>query len=195
MPYHIYHTEALILGGKMQGEGDRLFYCYTRELGLILAHAKSIREGRSKLRYALQTFAHTEIDVVQGKRGWKLISARPIASFRGLWSHPEKHRIFAHHAQLIRRLIQGEERHEELFEDILSGMSFLHLLCRDEHLRDIELLLVVRLLDELGYWGYKEQFAPLLEREVWKESSLEYVHEIRSELLLRVNGALQSSQL
>ena len=195
MAYHIYHTEALILGGLMRGEGDRLLYCYTKELGFILVHAKSVREGRSKLRYALQTFAHTHIDLVSGKSGWRLVSARPIDSFRESWDHAEKRRILARHAQLLRRLIQGEERHEKLFDDVLSSVYFLHSLTKDESLSDVELLMVVRLLDELGYWGKKEKFAPLFHDEAWNYESLEYVRLVRPELLLEVNNSLQSSQL
>lgn len=195
MPYHIYHTEALILGGLMKGEGDRLLYCYTKELGLVLAHAKSIREGRSKLRYGLQTFAHAHVDLVSGKSGWRLISARPIHSFSESWGHAGKRRILARQAQLLRRLIQGEERHEKLFDDVLQGIYFLHGLSLDEDLPDAELLMVVRLLDELGYWGDKEKFTPIFESGVWSSDSLHYVHLVRPELLIEVNNSLQSSQL
>lgn len=195
MPYHIYHTEALILGGLPRGEGDRLLFCYTKELGLVLAHAKSIREGRSKLRYALQTFAHTYIDLVSGKSGWRLISARPVSSFRESWSDGEKRRILARQAQLLRRLIQGEERNEKLFDDVLLGVHFLHTLTEDNDLLEVELLMVVRLLHELGYWGNKEKFAPLFEAGAWHADSLEYIRGIRGELLAEVNESLQSSQL
>ena len=195
MSYHIYHTEALILGGMARSEGDKILYCYTKDMGLIFAHAKSIREGRSKLRYALQTFAHTEIDLVSGKSGWRLISARPIESFRGTWDNSEKRRILARQAQLLRRLIQGEERHERLFVDVLHGINFLHNLSDDKSLPDAELLMVVRLLDELGYWGEKEAFAPLLNDKAWNDGSLEYVRLVRPRLLSEVNNSLQSSQL
>lgn len=195
MSYHIYHTEALILGGSMRGEGDRLLYCYTKAFGLVLAHAKSVREGRSKLRYALQTFAHVEIDLVSGKSGWRLISARPVNSFRDSWSHAEKRRILARQAQLLRRLIQGEEQHEKLFDDVLFGVHFLHDLALDTYLPEAELLMVVRLLDQLGYWGKKEMFAPLFKEGAWNHESLGYIRGARSLLLLEVNSSLQSSQL
>lgn len=195
MSYHIYHTEALILGGMTRSEGDKILFCYTKDMGLIFAHAKSIREGRSKLRYALQTFAHTEIDLVSGKSGWRLISARPIESFRGSWGNGEKRRILARQAQLLRRLIQGEERHEKLFSDVLRGITFLHGISDDASLADAELLMVVRLLDELGYWGERETFAQLLDDNAWSSESLEYVRLIRPQLLSEVNNSLQSSQL
>lgn len=195
MPYHIYHTEALVLGMRSVGEGDRLIHCYTRELGLIAARAKSIRESRSRLRYALQTFAHAEIDLVEGKNGWRLISARPVTSFRSLWEDSVKRRIAAQHASLVRRLVQGEERHQELFEDILSGLSFLEQITEKEILPDAELLLVVRLVALLGYWEEGKRFAPLFQTPGYSLDTLRNVSPLRQELLQGVNHALQSSHL
>lgn len=194
MSYHVYHTEALILSGRPSGEGDRRLFCYTRELGLVVAHARSLREGRSRLRYALQTFAHAEIDLVRGKQTWRLISARPVDSLGDLWRHPSKRRILAHHTGLLERLIQGEERHEVLFDDILQGLVFLRTVSEERELRAAELLLVIRLLTHLGYWGDKELHAPLFE-DGWTEEALAYAGAHRPTLLLRVNEALRASQL
>ena len=195
MAYHVYHTEALILGGRPSGEGDRSLFCYTRELGLVMAHAKSLREGRSRLRYALQTFAHAEIDLIRGKHGWRLISARPVDSLAELWNHPSKRRILAHHAGLLERLIQGEERHEILFDEILEGLEFLRSVDEEIMLRAAELLLVIRLLARLGYWGDTEIHAPLFAADAWSLASLAYARDSRKTLLVGVNEALRASQL
>ncbi|OGZ08047.1 MAG: hypothetical protein A2942_00715 [Candidatus Lloydbacteria bacterium RIFCSPLOWO2_01_FULL_50_20] len=195
MSYHIYHTEALILGGKAAGEGDRVLYCYTRELGLILAHAKSLRENHSKLRYTLQTFAHAEIDLVRGKYGWKLISAYPIDSFTSLWRHPSKRKIVAAHAQLLRRLIQGEERHELLFDDLLSGLRFLSGIENEAELRAGELIFVVRMLSRLGYWGDAVRFPQLALENVWTAELLSFAQKARTPLILGINQALELSHL
>lgn len=195
MSYHIYHTEALILGTRPSGEGDRLLFCYTRELGLIMAHARSIREARSKLRGAIQPFAHAHIDVIQGKYGWKLISASPVSSLRHLWVHREKRRIIASYTHLMRRLIQGEERHANLFEDTMEGLQFLDSLTETEQLEDAELLLVARLLARLGYWGAHEGLFPELESISYNTRELDRIRPLRSAILGGVNEALRSSQL
>lgn len=195
MPHHIYHTEAIILGSHARGEGDRMLYCYTRELGLVAAHVKSLRESRSKLRYGLQTFAHAEIDLVRGRREWKLISANPIDSFASLWQHPAKRRIIAEHTNLIRRLIQGEDRHELLFDDMLAGLKFLSKLENDVELRAGELILVVRVLAHLGYWAPETAFAPLAAENLWTSESLRLAHADRTTLLSEVNRALEASHL
>ncbi len=196
MAYHIYHTEALVLDSRPFGEGDRLLHLYTRELGLVVAHAKSLREMRSKLRYALSTFAHAEIDLIHGKHGWKLISARPVDSHASLLRERNKRLILAQHAQLVRRLIQGEERHETLFDEILSAVDFLGNQFEGSEFRAAELLFVVRLLAQLGYWENKEVFSPLLSAHVWEdEQAIELVRERRTEVLTLVNSALRATQL
>ncbi len=195
MSHHIYHTEALILGSIPSGEGDRLLYCYTRDHGLVLAHARSIRESRSRLRYALQTFSHAHIDLIRGKYGWKLISATPINSQRALWGSDRKRRIIAGHMQLARRLIQGEEVHTTLFDDLLCGYEFIKSLTDEESLRDAELLLAVRLLSLLGYWGDDTQLAPVLLRSDYDIKNLAELRPLRTAIIARVNQALHSSQL
>lgn len=195
MSYHVYHTEAIILGGRAAGEGDRVLYCYTRLVGLVAAYAKSLREERSRLRYALQTFAHAEIDLVRGKGGWKLVSAHPIDSFGSLWRHPSKRRIVASHAHLIRRLINGEERHELLFDDMLSGLQFLSGIENEAELHACELILVIRMLSRLGYWDSGKLFPQLAKENVLTTESLRFAEEARKSLLAEVNKALELSHL
>ena len=195
MSHHIYHTEALIIGSLQSGEGDRLIYCYTRDHGLVLAHARSIRESRSRLRYALQTFSHAYIDLIRGKYGWKLISATPITSQRALWGSERKRRIIAGHMQLARRLIQGEEVHTTLFDDLLRGYEFIKSLEGEDTLRDAELLLAVRLLSLLGYWGEDLLLTPVLSRTDYDAKDLAELRPLRSTIIAKVNAALHSSQL
>ena len=195
MSHHIYHTQAIILGGYPRGEGDRALYCYTRELGLVVAHARSLREGRSRLRYTLQAFAHVEIDLVRGRREWKLISAHPIDTFASLWRHIGKRRVIAEHAHLLRRLIHGEERHEVLFDDILSGLKFLSGLENDIELRAAELVMVVRVLSHLGYFAPQTVFAPFAEENIWTTDSLRLAATDRIAILSEVNRALELSHL
>ena len=196
MAYHVYHTEAIVLESRPFGEGDRLLHLYTRELGLVMAHAKSLREMRSRLRYTLTTFAHAEVDLIHGKHGWKLISARPVDSLASIWRQKEKRSIIAQHAQLLRRLIQGEERHEALFDDTLSALAFLREGEGIETLRSAELLFVVRLLSRLGYWEEKKEYEGLFVENVWSDNiALSLVETSRGSLLRAANQALRETQL
>ncbi|KKW35197.1 MAG: repair protein RecO protein [Candidatus Giovannonibacteria bacterium GW2011_GWA2_53_7] len=185
-----------MLGGYDRGDADRALHLYTREFGLVVAQVKSIRTGRSKLRYALQTFSLADIDLIRGRNGWKLTSARPKESFAALWSDAEKRKLLAQHVHLFRRLVQGEEIHAELFDGITSSFRFVSEGAHDEDtLRDIELLFVLRLLRALGYWGEKESDPPLLSWDEWSSEYLQWVKKDRSRLLAGVNAALRDSQL
>ncbi len=196
MAYHVYHTEAIVLESRPFGEGDRLLHLYTRELGLVMAHAKSLREMRSRLRYALTTFSHAEVDLIYGKHGWKIISARPVDSLASIWRRKEKRSIIAQHAQLLRRLIQGEERHEALFDETLSALAFLQQREGVETLRSAELLFVVRLLSRLGYWEDLKEFESLFVGSVWEDDvAIALVETSRTSLLRAANRALRETQL
>ena len=196
MAYHVYHTEALLLGGTPSGEGDRLLYCYTRELGLVLVHAKSLREVRSRLRFALQTFSHAHLDLIHGKHGWKLISARPIDTHAALWKKTEKRAILAQYTELIRRLIQGEEMQTELFDEVLEGLKHLSQVTSDDELRATELVFVVRLLERLGYWGEVKGLESMFSEDVWQNNKATMLaHTSRMTLLTQVNRALRETQL
>jgi DNA repair protein RecO len=194
MAYHVHHTEAIILGGHPVGEGDRLLRCYTKELGLVFARVTSVREQRSRLRYALQSFSYVEADMIRGKHGWKLISAQLVDPFALLWSDPVKRRIVAQYAQLLARLIQGEERHDVIFDELLTALYYLHELSNESDLRAAELVFVVRILAHLGYWDSHDE-TPVLRAHEWSEEVLRSADINRTALLAGVNRALAASQL
>jgi recombinational DNA repair protein (RecF pathway) len=195
MAHHVYHTEAIVVGMRAQGEGDRLLELLTPLHGLIYAHAKSIREARSRLRYGLQLFAHARTDLVRGRSGWKLISATPVSTNFESWKTPHKRRILAGHAQLLRRLVQGEEEHAALFAHVRDGYLFIRDIGDEELLRDAEILLTVRLLARLGYWSLEDSLTPYATAPSHLRDDLAFVRPHRTLLLTRINSALHSSQL
>ena len=67
MSYHTYNTEGLILEAKPIGETSQYVYVFTRELGLVGAHAQNTRHITSKLRYALDAPARSTVSLVRGK--------------------------------------------------------------------------------------------------------------------------------
>ena len=81
--YQKYNTEALILGSWESGESDRVFALFTRDFGLVRARATAVRAERSKMRYALQSYAHANVSLVRGKRGWRLAGATALHGAMG----------------------------------------------------------------------------------------------------------------
>lgn len=79
--YHFHHTEGIIVATRPGGEANRQFRIFTRELGIITAHAQGVRLVSSKLRYALQPYSLCQLALVHGKHGWRVTNAVPIMSF------------------------------------------------------------------------------------------------------------------
>ena len=77
MAYQTYITEAIVCGSYDSNTSDRSFLLFAREAGMIYAHAKSVREERSKQRYALQVCSHVRVTLIRGKSGWKIAGVEP----------------------------------------------------------------------------------------------------------------------
>ncbi|MBI5004862.1 MAG: DNA repair protein RecO [Candidatus Lloydbacteria bacterium] len=174
MSHHIYTTEGIVLGGISVGESNRYVYILTKNLGLVGAHVQGARELRSKLRFALDNFSHTEIAMVRGKDMWRVTSAIPLPSYQALFFDRDKLRTFARTASLVRRLVAGETEHAELFDFIFRMALFLasEKLTAKE-LACVEALSALSVLDALGYGEKNPAWRsfvglPSLDRELLK---------------------------
>lgn len=195
MAYRIYHTEAIVLQSKPVGDGDVLLFLYTRDLGLVMASAKSLRLGKSRLRFALQRFAHAHIDLVRAKNGWRLTSARTIATNSELYLHPHRKVALAALSAVLLRLIHGESPHPELYVLILRSIAELAMLETREDCAAYELLVVIRFLHVLGYWEIASTDAPYFDLALpWSAIRGNLVTNRRI-LVPRVNEALRATNL
>ena len=195
MAYRIYHVEGIVLQAKPIGEGDMLLFVYTRELGLVMVTAKSLRLHRSRLRFVLQHFAHAHLDLVRGKHGWRLTSARTISTESVLFRHPYRRRVLAAMTSMLLRLIHGEEANPELFGEIVESLRQLESLETKEDCYYFELLLAVRLLRALGYWEDIAGDELFVASEGDLNKKLTAITFARKALIPRINAALQATQL
>ena len=120
--YLKYNTEALILGHLERGESDRVFALYTKDFGLVRARASAVRSEKSKMRYALQNYTYANVSLVRGKRGWRVAGASAI---RSLHNGTVAVSAFARIAQLITRLVHGEEVSAYLFAALVEAHEAL----------------------------------------------------------------------
>lgn len=149
--HHIHHTEAFVLGSRPKGEDSKILILFTRELGLIYAHAQGVRKLTSKLRYTVQDFSKIQVDLVRGKEVWRVTTASPIFSYKDVCRHQKGERIVAHISSLIVRLVRGEDANEEVFRAISRAYDLLEVQSDKTEYRVIELLSVARILVALGY--------------------------------------------
>jgi hypothetical protein len=133
------------------------------------------------------------VDLVKGKGGWRITSATGRGAFLRA---PSARRIFFAFGRLLTRLLAGEERHPELYDDVLLGLMYAEGLSdNSSHLRAAEMLLVIRALFLLGYWGEKEEYRELLPPAPWSHETIARVVHERRQLLLLLNATLRDTHL
>ena len=191
--HHIYHTEGIILGSKNFGEAGRYYSILTRDLGMIYASAQGVRKMSSKLRFVLHDFAHIKVDLVQGKEFWRVTSASKTDTLKQVTKRRETFVIFANLARLLKRLLTGAEPNERLFSLLVEGLTVLEKTDSTEALRNVEAIIVLRIMNSLGYIGGES-----VDNFVTSPYEDDFVFEIskhRSRLLSLINKALGETHL
>ncbi len=195
MSHKIYHTEGFIIGGVNTGEANRYISIFTKDLGLVRAMAQGVRKITSKLRYSLQDFSYSKIDLVAGRDIWRITNAEKISAYEKAIGDPQLFKIFSRILKLLKRLCPGEEKNEELFEDIKSSFIFMENEMLTEFEREgFELAVVLRMLYHLGYFGGKEDLDIFVKNPINHEL-LQSAHEKRKSIVSEINQSLQESQL
>ncbi len=178
------------------GESNRFLYIFTRDLGLVGASAQGVRELKSKLRYSLQDFSYSSVDLVRGKEVWRVVNAGQVRDARVLIKNIEKRKVFVGVTSLLKRLCAGEGAHEGMFEEVLSGLLFLEKEeFTKEELRFFEIILILKTLNYLGYWGENEKFTNFIDTKQWNKKLLHKMHPLFKEALREVNSAIKESHL
>jgi len=191
--HHIHHTEGIILGSRNYGEAGKCFYVFTRDLGMIYASAQGVRKMSSKLRFILQDFAYVRVDLVQGKDFWRVTSASKTNKLEGVLKNYGTYGVFSNIANLLKRLLAGVEKNETLFTDLINGLSILEK-SEENDLRNIEAIIVLRILNNLGYIGGSEMLQNLI-KSPFEENLIFEASKSRSQILQQINKALKETHL
>ena len=195
MYHHIYHTHGFILSSKNKGEANKMLSVYTRELGLLRAMVQGVRLHRSKLRFSLQDFSYAKIDFVRGKDVWRVTSATNITPFSFARSDKQSLLLIARISKLIERLCGGEESNQDIFDDFIQALFILDDVdLKDEQREAIELHLVLRIMNSLGYIGDSKMLTSYLTTDFNDDLAIELLKE-RQFIIAHINKALNESQL
>ncbi|MEI7809953.1 MAG: DNA repair protein RecO [bacterium] len=192
--HHIYHTEGIILKSNDYGEAGKYYCIFTRDLGLIYASAQGVRKMSSKLRFVLQDFSYIKLDLVRGKDFWRLTSASKTSKLDNVAKNTETLKIFANIGRLLQRLLAGEEANSELFNDVLQGLFILEKSKTKEELQNIEVVIVLRILNNLGYIGNDEILQDVI-RSPFEEELIFEISKSRTKILSLINKALGETHL
>jgi recombinational DNA repair protein (RecF pathway) len=161
---------------------------------MIHASAQGVRKMSSKLRFILQDFAYIKIDLVQGASFWRITSASKTNSLERLSKNPAIFSVVSNIARLLKRLLAGAEQNEILFADVLNGLSILEKTENKNDLQNIEAVMVLRILDNLGYIGGNEVLQNLI-KSPFEENLIFEVSKSRAQVLSQINKALKETHL
>ena len=193
--HHIYHTHGFVLSSRNMGEANKMLTIYTREMGLIRAMSQGIRLHKSKLRFALQDFSYAKVDFVRGRDIWRVTSATTISSFPFARADKDSILLIARISKLSERLCGAEEINERIYDDLLQA---LHLL--DDPLTSVttrealEIFLVLRIMNTLGYIGDTEMFKKYI-GGTFDSFNVETLLGERQYIVNYINKAMNESQL
>lgn len=149
MSYATYTTDALVCGAYDRNTADRSYLLFTREAGMLYADAKSVREERSKQRYALQEFSYVRVSLIKGKHTWKVGSVETLHNDYTEAVSREARGSVVRLYKVLRRYIRGEEVARELFDYVCNALAALRGVAQSREL--LERIVEANILWRLGY--------------------------------------------
>ena len=144
---HTLHTtEAFILDRYEHGDSSYVYKLFTKEKGLLFAHAQGVREMRNKNRYGLRTYAHASVTLVRGREVWRVTSVRAMQNASS--------DAFCSALRFVGTLLPREVAERELFSDVYSACMYIEQ--TDMSPKVVESVVVLRALALLGYVDIKK---------------------------------------
>jgi len=152
----LYHTEAIVVRRRDQGEADRVLTLCTPQ-GKLSVIAKGVRKVRSRKAGHLELFTHARLVLARSRSSWDVVSqaetVEPHAVLRGDLTRGTYARYVA---ELYDRFVAEGEGGEPLFDLLRRTLGYL---CEAEPGRETALLMRAyeqRLLSLVGFrpeWG------------------------------------------
>ncbi|HFC76631.1 MAG TPA: hypothetical protein ENJ27_00135 [Candidatus Moranbacteria bacterium] len=100
---------------------------------------------------------------------------------------------------LLKQFIHGEEKNEELFDIVFNAIDFLkNNNLKEEELEGFDLLVKMRILNNLGYFNEKSQkeiFLEFFKTDVLNKKSIKKINLIKKEVLREINNSLEDTHL
>jgi recombinational DNA repair protein (RecF pathway) len=149
MAYQTYTTDALVCGTFDRNTADRSYLLFTRDAGMLYASARSVREERSRQRYALQDFSLVRVSLVKGKAGWRIGSIEAKRNYYHDAANKAARGSVVSWFRFLRRFVGGEEPQSALFAESVAALGYLSGELIERHY--FELVVKIRVLQQLGY--------------------------------------------
>lgn len=189
-------TQAIVLKVDDVGERDVMLSLFTREFGFVYAKATGVRISSSRLRFALQSMTLCFASLVHGKTGWILTNATFIKSYYFDNEEYQKRQIINKILVLLGRLYIGEEAHPDLFDFLEEKLNlFVSNDLKVENIKQLEVFVVFKMLEKLGYIENHVHIRPLSKTEDFSEDMRVYIKENQKIITPFINNAIRTSGL
>ena len=123
MSYQTYTTEAIVCGTFNRNTADRSYLLFTKEAGMLYAEARSVREERSRQRFALQDFSLVRVSLIKGKATWKIGSIEVKMNFFMLATDKAARGSVVSLTRFLRRFYGTQEAAPALFDYMVSALE------------------------------------------------------------------------
>lgn len=177
MSYQTYTTKAIVCGSFDNNTADKSFLLFTRRGGMLYATARSVREERSKQRYALQVFSRINISLVRGKQGWRIGSVESVGNLFSEASSRAVRGSVVSVMKLVRQYIHGEETNHTLYDEVSEGLDLLISLPSDTSVNIWEVFIKARILYQLGYIAPTEEIGKLFLAKLTEVPEADIAHQ------------------
>ncbi len=171
MGYKTYTTKALVCGSVDSYTSDRSYLLFTRDVGMLWATARSVREEKSKQRNALQDFSFIRVSLVKGKSGWRIGSVEAQGN-PFLYADTRVQREFVSYiVKQLRRYVHGESAIVHIYDDVEK------ILKNNQELGNVvstKTVFLLRLLETLGYVAPDKSFSKLTELSNINDAMMAY---------------------
>lgn len=195
MAYATYTTDAIVCGSKNLYTADRTYLLFTRELGMLWATARSVREERSRQRYALQDFSLIRVSLVKGKGGWRIGSTQALGNpFLGAKARSGRAGV-AYLVRQLRRYIHGEQPIPIAYDDVATTLGAVAALEDPLEITPWQQVCLVRLLYVLGYVGDVPVLAPLFSAASVTDAVSAFVPAMEGQIVRAHQAAKEVSHL
>jgi recombinational DNA repair protein (RecF pathway) len=204
-----YTTRGCIIHASAYREADKIISIYTEDFGLVSVVAAGVRRSPSKLRYHIQDFSVRRFSLVRGRDIWRLVGAEEIAGIINLdpAASLEALSVYARVLSLIRRLVRGEEKNEQVFLTLFSLHNLLStpnvISVENTQVKEntnvnmaaLETLAVFRILHSLGYIKSDVATEPLITPPEISSNLVTSAKPLVSSLISAINAGLTESHL
>ena len=149
MRFKTYKGEGIIIGRRNFSEADRILTIFSKDFGKITLLAKGIRKMQSRKRGSLEIFSRINFQGVETQSIDLITEVQSLSNFKRIRSNLKKTSVAYFICELIARLTQEREPHQDLYFLLLDTLTDLQSSHKLKLLRENFIKNAVVLL---GFW-------------------------------------------